>query len=227
MRRMLSWWKRESIIAEPAEIRGCFTKSSAKFGFSSSSNSSTSGACCLFMSAKHVILIQNHSIWMHLSTTSALVIADMTCSQTGWPQVKCNLTMLGDFKYPAKRQFLEEKQFKRACKSCMVTILIVYLYSATNAGTRWWLQQTCRLRLRNLMRRKNDVNLNLCCNSNGLVQLMRSGLPVAPQKLPSAIPVNKRLRATQACTQVKKKVSLSKHSFQICLWVTVMTVPLM
>jgi len=83
-----------------------------------------------------------------------------------------------------------------------------------------------RLRLRNLMRRKNDVNLNLCSNSNGLVQLMRSGLAVAPQKLPSAIPVNKRLRATQACTQVKKKVSLSKHSFQICLWVTVFTVPL-
>jgi hypothetical protein len=43
--------------------------------------------------------------------------------------------MLGDFKDPAKRQFLEEKQFKRACKSCMVTILTVYLYSATNAGT--------------------------------------------------------------------------------------------
>jgi hypothetical protein len=54
---MLSWWKRESIIAVPDEICGRFTKSSAKFGFSSSSNSSTSGMCCLFMA------VQNTKSW--------------------------------------------------------------------------------------------------------------------------------------------------------------------
>ncbi len=67
MRRMLSWWKRESIIAEPDEIGGCFTKSSAKFGFSSSSNSSTSGACCLFMT-------QNTKSWFKMTASGYIFL---------------------------------------------------------------------------------------------------------------------------------------------------------